>query len=298
VWEQDFLALDLPAARFDGVFANARSSTCRGRAAARARRARMRRSRRAACSSAPIPRGDNQEGWNGGRYGAWHDLDAWRGFLTPRDSPSSSTTTAAGIAARAAAVARERVEEIVHDASDKDAPLATTSGSSAGSRRHHPCLEGDRTFELVEEIRKLAVASRRLEDQRSRQRLAHVLDALTTEEAVAVVRAFSYFSLLANIAEDATTSAATATTGARAPRRSLHGARLFADARGRGARASRLRAARNDPRASSAHRAIRPRCRARARSTASSRSPSACGAWTRPTCCRTRSSARSWSCAG
>jgi len=24
------------------------------------------------------PHGDNQEGWNGGRYGAFHDLDTWR----------------------------------------------------------------------------------------------------------------------------------------------------------------------------------------------------------------------------
>jgi hypothetical protein len=27
------------------------------------------------------PRGDNQESVNGGRYGAYHDLDAWRGYL-------------------------------------------------------------------------------------------------------------------------------------------------------------------------------------------------------------------------
>ncbi len=28
------------------------------------------------------PRGDNVEGWNAGRYGAWHDLEAWRRYLT------------------------------------------------------------------------------------------------------------------------------------------------------------------------------------------------------------------------
>ena len=27
------------------------------------------------------PRGDGQEGWNGERYGAYHDLPAWRGFM-------------------------------------------------------------------------------------------------------------------------------------------------------------------------------------------------------------------------
>jgi len=28
------------------------------------------------------PRGNNEEGWNGERYGAYHDIDAWRGFMT------------------------------------------------------------------------------------------------------------------------------------------------------------------------------------------------------------------------
>jgi hypothetical protein len=27
------------------------------------------------------PRGQNQEGWNNGRYGVYHDLEAWRGHL-------------------------------------------------------------------------------------------------------------------------------------------------------------------------------------------------------------------------
>ncbi len=63
-------------------------------------------------------------------------------------------------------------------------------------------FEGDAAFDLVEEIRQLAVASRRLEDTESRQRLEDILNPLTPEQAVAVVRAFSYFSLLANIAED------------------------------------------------------------------------------------------------
>ncbi|MNT69555.1 hypothetical protein D3C72_2078820 [compost metagenome] len=28
------------------------------------------------------PRGGNQEGWNRGRYGAYHDLDGWRSLMT------------------------------------------------------------------------------------------------------------------------------------------------------------------------------------------------------------------------
>jgi len=27
------------------------------------------------------PRGHNEEGWNGGRYGAYYDFDTWRRFL-------------------------------------------------------------------------------------------------------------------------------------------------------------------------------------------------------------------------
>ena len=65
-------------------------------------------------------------------------------------------------------------------------------------RRH----EGEATFDMIEEIRQLAVASRRLDDTASQARLAKVLDGLSTAQAVLVVRAFSYFSLLANIAED------------------------------------------------------------------------------------------------
>ena len=62
--------------------------------------------------------------------------------------------------------------------------------------------EGDETYGLIETIRRLAVASRRLEDVNSRRALAETLDHLADDQAVVVVRAFSYFSLLANIAED------------------------------------------------------------------------------------------------
>ncbi|HEX4943306.1 MAG TPA: phosphoenolpyruvate carboxylase, partial [Usitatibacteraceae bacterium] len=62
--------------------------------------------------------------------------------------------------------------------------------------------EGEETYELIETIRKLAVASPRVEDVTSRRALAGTLDALTDDQTVLVVRAFSFFSLLANIAED------------------------------------------------------------------------------------------------
>jgi phosphoenolpyruvate carboxylase len=62
--------------------------------------------------------------------------------------------------------------------------------------------EGAATFGLIEDIRQLAVASRRLDDRTAQERLSAALDALSADQAVSVVRAFSYFSLLANIAED------------------------------------------------------------------------------------------------
>ncbi len=62
--------------------------------------------------------------------------------------------------------------------------------------------EGDAAFEMIERIRSLAVSSRRIEDLRARQSLEAVLNALSRDETVSVVRAFSYFSHLANIAED------------------------------------------------------------------------------------------------
>ncbi|HUP28609.1 MAG TPA: phosphoenolpyruvate carboxylase [Usitatibacter sp.] len=62
--------------------------------------------------------------------------------------------------------------------------------------------EGEQTYELIEEIRQLAVEARRLEDGASRGRLGAILDSLQPAQAVLVTRAFSYFSLLANIAED------------------------------------------------------------------------------------------------
>jgi SAM-dependent methyltransferase len=81
VWQQDFLKLDLPPHRFDGVFANASLFHIPGRELPRVLlefRATL-KPRGVLFSS--NPRGDNTEGWNGDRYGAYHDLESWRGFL-------------------------------------------------------------------------------------------------------------------------------------------------------------------------------------------------------------------------
>ena len=91
----------------------------------------------------------------------------------------------------------------MNDRHDKDARLAEDIrllGRLLGDTIR--AYEGDAAFELIEKIRQLAVASRRLEDRASRELLSSTLDGLTAGEANAVVRAFSYFSLLSNIAED------------------------------------------------------------------------------------------------
>lgn len=62
--------------------------------------------------------------------------------------------------------------------------------------------EGDELFRIVEDVRRLAVRFRRDGDPEARAELARQLDALDSESAISVVRAFSYFSHLANIAED------------------------------------------------------------------------------------------------
>jgi len=62
--------------------------------------------------------------------------------------------------------------------------------------------EGTAAFDLVERVRQSSIAFRRDDDVAARRELERILDALTREETMVVVRAFSYFSHLANLAED------------------------------------------------------------------------------------------------
>ncbi|MCD6077129.1 MAG: SAM-dependent methyltransferase [Ramlibacter sp.] len=81
VWQQDFLALQLPAHRFHGMFANASLFHVPRRDLPRVLRELHAALQPAGALFTSNPRGDNQEGWTGGRYGVFHDLAAWRGFL-------------------------------------------------------------------------------------------------------------------------------------------------------------------------------------------------------------------------
>jgi phosphoenolpyruvate carboxylase len=62
--------------------------------------------------------------------------------------------------------------------------------------------EGEDTFNLIEQIRQTAIRFRRDADQQARGELESLLDLLSPAATVAVIRAFTYFSQLANIAED------------------------------------------------------------------------------------------------
>src|SRR6201997_2437520 len=65
--------------------------------------------------------------------------------------------------------------------------------------------EGADVFELVERIRQTSVRFHRDEDRAARRELETILDGMSIAETVRIVRAFSYFSHLANIAEDQNT---------------------------------------------------------------------------------------------
>src|SRR5215467_12345915 len=62
--------------------------------------------------------------------------------------------------------------------------------------------EGEDVFDLVERIRQTSIRFHRDEDQLARRELESMLDSMSIAETVRIVRAFSYFSHLANIAED------------------------------------------------------------------------------------------------
>jgi SAM-dependent methyltransferase len=82
VWEQDFLKLTLPARHFDGVFANASLFHVPSSALPRVLRELNATLKPGGVLFASNPRGNNEEGWNRGRYGAYHDLETWQRYMT------------------------------------------------------------------------------------------------------------------------------------------------------------------------------------------------------------------------
>ncbi|MFA8328975.1 phosphoenolpyruvate carboxylase [Burkholderia ubonensis] len=112
---------------------------------------------------------------------------------TKRAAKAAAANGAAAVAAKPGARTRE----------DKDRPLFEDIrflGRLLGDVVREQ--EGDAVFDVVETIRQTAVKFRREDDREAAQTLEKKLRKLTPEQTVSVVRAFSYFSHLANIAED------------------------------------------------------------------------------------------------
>lgn len=81
VLEQDFMALDLPAEHFDGVFANAVLFHVPTQALPDVLLRLYATLKPGGVFFSSNPRGQGQEGWSGERFGAYHDLDAWRSYM-------------------------------------------------------------------------------------------------------------------------------------------------------------------------------------------------------------------------
>jgi SAM-dependent methyltransferase len=82
VLEQNFLNLDLPRARFDGVFANAVLFHIPSQALQRVLSALHSALKPGGVLFCSNPHGTGQEGWHGDRYGVFHDWPSWRNHLT------------------------------------------------------------------------------------------------------------------------------------------------------------------------------------------------------------------------
>ncbi|GIX25645.1 MAG: phosphoenolpyruvate carboxylase [Caldimonas sp.] len=98
---------------------------------------------------------------------------------------------------------RPRAKRIEADAAEKNRPLVEDIrllGRILGDVIREQ--EGREAFELIERIRQLSVAYRLKRDAQAGRALDRLLKNLSSDQTVSVIRAFSYFSHLANIAED------------------------------------------------------------------------------------------------
>lgn len=82
VWRQDFLALDLPAQRFDGIFANASLFHIPAADLPRVLGQLRDSLKPGGVLFSSNPRGHNEEGWQGERYGVWYDWPTWQQLMT------------------------------------------------------------------------------------------------------------------------------------------------------------------------------------------------------------------------
>ena len=98
---------------------------------------------------------------------------------------------------------KHRSAESANDAAAKNRPLVEDIrllGRILGDVIREQ--EGTAAFELIERVRQLSVAYRLKRDAQAGRALDRLLKNLSGDQTVSVIRAFSYFSHLANIAED------------------------------------------------------------------------------------------------
>ncbi len=82
VLRQDLLALELPPDRFDGVFANAVLFHVPSRELPRVLRELHAALKPRGVLFSSNPHGDDEEGWSGGRYGAFYRPQTWRDHVS------------------------------------------------------------------------------------------------------------------------------------------------------------------------------------------------------------------------
>ncbi|WP_200822556.1 phosphoenolpyruvate carboxylase [Caballeronia arationis] len=149
---------------------------------------------------------------------------------SPSEAPSSSSTVVtraatasksskAAVAVKGKPAASAAPRKLNGASVEKAEPAAKRASSRARDDKDRPLFEdirflgrllgevlreqeGDAVYDVVEAIRQTAVKFRREDDREASQTLEKRLRQLTPEQTVSVVRAFSYFSHLANIAED------------------------------------------------------------------------------------------------
>jgi SAM-dependent methyltransferase len=81
VLHQDFLAMQLPASRFDGVFANASLFHVPSQELPRVLLELCKTLKPRGVLFSSNPRGNNEEGWSDGRYACFFDLGTWRDYV-------------------------------------------------------------------------------------------------------------------------------------------------------------------------------------------------------------------------
>ena len=82
VWQQDLNHLDLPPASFDGVYANAVLFHVPSVALPKVLDDLYAALKPGGVLFTSNPRGHNEEGWQGPRYGSYYDLETWQQYLT------------------------------------------------------------------------------------------------------------------------------------------------------------------------------------------------------------------------